>query len=287
MAGTLLDDIKAGLEFTDCATRFAAKMRPDQYQRPTAAPSAGNIAQAEKLVEALGIRPSLERRFARVDELRTIWQPVAPVERAAARGGIFGHLKAKGEPAVPAVEVPAVTMTWAKFADKVLPKAKRLQINVPYHGAFIGMVTAVNPDAPPILKWDSEADRYPVSWYCYMSGSDARQFGLSTGWADVQVVTRFPNEVVERPMPFLSEGAILIIEGAHDTRQSGNALFPEILKDELHGARATIEAYARSAQLAGRDESACGYDLRKQQATCTLRAFVDGGWSGYRIDRWD
>lgn len=285
--GPLLDDIKAGVDFDVIKRRHAEKLNPLQYQRPQAAPKAGNIAAAEALVEKLGLAPSLERRFARVDELRTIWQPVATIERAAARGGVFGHLKAKGEPAVPPVDVPSVTMTWAKFADKVLSKAKRLQINVPSHGAFIGMLTAVHPEAPPILKWDTETDRYPVSWYCYNGGSDARRWGLDVGWADVQVVTRFPNEVVARPMPFVSEGAILIIEGAHDRNLDNVCLFPEVLKDELHGIRSTIEAHSKSGQIAGSEESACGFDLRKNNATCTLRAFVDGAWSGYRIDRWD
>lgn len=49
MIGTLLDDIAAGMDFDDVSRRFAAKMHPMQYQRPQAAPTAGNIAQAEKL----------------------------------------------------------------------------------------------------------------------------------------------------------------------------------------------------------------------------------------------
>lgn len=35
-------------------------MNPLQYQRPQAAPSAGNVAQAERIVEKLGIANSLE-----------------------------------------------------------------------------------------------------------------------------------------------------------------------------------------------------------------------------------
>lgn len=53
MIGTLLDDIASGMSFDSVSRRFAEKMHPLQYQRPQAAPSAGNIAQAEKIVEKL------------------------------------------------------------------------------------------------------------------------------------------------------------------------------------------------------------------------------------------
>jgi len=73
MIGTLLDDIVSGLDFDDVSRRFASKMHPLQYQRPQAAPSAGNIAQAEKIMEQLGASGALSRRFARLEELQTIW----------------------------------------------------------------------------------------------------------------------------------------------------------------------------------------------------------------------
>ena len=52
MIGTLLEDLAAGMPFDDVSRRFAEKMHPLLYQRPQAAPSAGNIAQAEKIVAA-------------------------------------------------------------------------------------------------------------------------------------------------------------------------------------------------------------------------------------------
>lgn len=64
VTGTLLEDIAAGMAFHDVKARFNAKVHPLQYQRPQAAPSEGNLASAEKIVEKLGIARSLERRFA-------------------------------------------------------------------------------------------------------------------------------------------------------------------------------------------------------------------------------
>jgi hypothetical protein len=109
MIGTLLEDIAADLPFETIKQRFADKMHPLQYQRPQAAPTAGNIAQAEKILAQLGAAGALERRFARLDEIQTLWRPQAPKGRQAAAGGLFSHLRAKR--VTPPLVMPAVTMT--------------------------------------------------------------------------------------------------------------------------------------------------------------------------------
>lgn len=152
------------------------------------------------------------------------------------------------------------------------------------------MTTAANADAPPIIKWDREDERNPVAWYVYHNGSPAPQWRLANGsWAKVTAITPSPSMWGSRPMSFLGNGVVLVLDGAIDTQtNSGNALFPEILREELHGARATIEAYSRSAIISGREEaSACGYHVGKGAADCTLRVLAKGSWSPYRIDRWD
>jgi hypothetical protein len=53
MLGTLLEDIAEGRSFEAVRRAFDAKMAPTAYQRPTAAPTAGEIAVAEKLFAEL------------------------------------------------------------------------------------------------------------------------------------------------------------------------------------------------------------------------------------------
>ena len=48
--GTLLDDIQVDLDFDAIKNRWNEKMNPTQYQRPQAAPTAQNVARAEKIV---------------------------------------------------------------------------------------------------------------------------------------------------------------------------------------------------------------------------------------------
>jgi hypothetical protein len=287
--GPLLADIVAGLPFEEIKAKFDAMLHPLRYQRPQAAPSAGNIAAAEALVAKLGIAPSLARRFAKLEDCETLWRP-SPVKPVAQGAGVFGHLKAKSSPAVEPVELPTATMTWEKFARTVLPGAEQMEMLAPSHGNYIAMTAAANPDAPPILIWDREERRNSVAWYVYHGGSSASQWGVSGGcWVKVNGVVPSPPLWGDQPKAYLSNGLVIVLDGAVDTRTGqGNALFPETLRDDLHGARATIEAYSKSAEMLGReDASACGYHLGKGAINCTLRALVAGHWSNYRIDRWD
>lgn len=290
--GPLLEDVAAGFPFDKIKKKFDAMLHPLRYQRPQAPPASGNIAAAEALVEKLGLAPSLERRFARIDELQTIWVPGAPptAQMKGHEGGVFSHIKPKGVDSVPPVELPPVTMTWLKFSSVALPAAERVEMLIPSKGSFIAMTTAADPDAPPILKWDREEARNPFAVYVYHGGSMASQWGLRGGeWVRVTALTPQPSMWGDRPMDFLGTGVIAVLEGAVDSNlQSGNAIFPENLRDDLHGIRATVEAYSKAAEIAGRREaSACGYSISKASAAVTLRVFANGSWSAYRIDRWD
>lgn len=284
VTGSLLEDIAAGMSFEAVKARFEQKVHPLLYQRPQAAPAAQNIEAAEKVVEKLGIAKSLQRRFARLDELETAWTPAAP-KAEEKRGGVFGHLKAKGQQSH-SVDAPAATMTWAKFVKSVLPGAEAIEAYVPAHGNFIALTGPVHDDAPVILKWGN-----PFAWYVYHGGTPASQWGLSPGWTKVNALAALPPMWGEKPKPNLGEGFVLVIDGAVDTRAGqGNALFPECLIQDLHGARSSIEAYSRHAELQGRDEgSACGLDIRAGMKSIgyRLRVTIAGLKTEYMIDRWD
>lgn len=293
VVGGLLQDIKDKMPAPVIINRFNEKVSPLEYQRPKAAPTAGNIASAEKIVEALGIKRSLPRRYARLEDLETIWLP-RPAKRndsADAAAMAFAHLTPKGQPETSeSLRTQPTTITWVKFAATVLPRATALQLDVPVHGAFIAFTTAVDPDAPPIMKWDRPERRNPVAWYVYARGSAATQWRLIPGWRKVNAVSLLPTMWGDNPMPFLGEGAVFILDGAADMQNTSGGLFPQCLRGELHEVRATIEAYSQSATLADADgATACGYDLRKEQNQrgAAVRALIDNIWTNYQIDRWD
>lgn len=287
MIGTLLEDIAAGKDFGDVSRAFASKMRPLAYQRPQAAPTAGAIAAAEKVMQQLGAAGALARRFARVDEVQALWRP-APKKDEAPAGGVFGHLKPNGAEA-PNMSIPAQTMTWDKFQRTVLPSAERIEFLAPSRGSYTALVTAVNADAPPILQWDRDDARNPVSWYFWHGGSLAAQFGLSGGrFYDVAAVALKPS-MWNGWNEHQGAGVMFIIADARETRVAGAALFPEILKAEFRGIRSVLEAYSRGASIAGmREPHAAGVMLEKGQPwNAEVRVWSAGRSLDYRLDRWD
>lgn len=283
MIGTLLDDLATGMDFALVSRRFADKMHPLQYQRPQAAPAAGNIDQAEKLVATLGIEKALRRRFARLEEIHTIWRPT---EIETKHEGVFGHLKQQAPQK--RVQVPITNMTWMRFQRDVLPIALEIRFFVPRDRAnYCALVTAVDPDAPLIFQWDN-----PVSWYVYNGGSPAEQWGLRSG--DMHTVTAISMQpsMWERPREHQGTSVIFILDGAKDSYapHSSAALFPEILKSELRAVRSTIEAFSNSTHVEDLERaSACGIRLHKgQQWNAHFQVVsTDEVTYNYTLDRWE
>jgi hypothetical protein len=291
MIGSLLEDIEAGMDFDSVSRRFASKMHPLQYQRPQEAPTAGAIAAAEKLVEKLGIAASLQRRYARLEEIEAFWRPRA-IPDAPASAGIFGHLKAKGEQHPADMVIPPQTMTWEKFERTVLPTADKIEYKTKSryeHEPFCSLVTACDFDAPPILQWDNLENRNPFSWYFWQGGSTAEGYSLAPdSWHAVNAITRKPSEW-HGGNDHQGSAILFVIEGARDTRPCNMCLFPEILKADLHGVRSVIEAYSHSTQLIGVEESSAAGIAAEKGHDWNIRIRVTAGGikTEYKLDRWD
>ena len=168
MIGTLLDDIKAGFTFDRVAERFAEKMNPANYQRSQSDPTESAVAQAERVIMALGVADSLERRYATIDEIpEFVWKSRQPKVEKKASGGIFGNIKTKEKPVKQVDDsLPTVTMTWDKFSRTVLPNASKIEARIDNTNRLSALVTAVNPESENILQWSN-----PFSWY-YHGGVD-------------------------------------------------------------------------------------------------------------------
>jgi hypothetical protein len=177
MIGTLLDDIQVGIySFDELKRRFKDKMAT--YQRSQSAPTAGGIAQAEKLVTELGLETALMRRYAQLSEIPAsgqIWTPKNKknnAEPTPAKTGIFGNIVPKGRETATKEELalPMSTMTWEKFKRTMLDTGNVLSIEAKVEEAdrLMALVTASDETAENILQWDNT-----FSWY-YHGGVDAQ-----------------------------------------------------------------------------------------------------------------
>jgi hypothetical protein len=291
MIGTLLEDLAAGMALDVVARRFAEKMHPLQYQRPTAPPKDGAIAQAEKVVAQLGTAGALARRFAKLADVQALWlpKPYAPAKSE----GLFAHLRAQAETVDNAGTLPMTPITWEKFARTVLPTAVQIELLVPDSGNFCAMVTAADAAAPPMVQWDAEEQRNPVSWYTYVHGSSARAWNLTPGqWLPVRALVLAPWMQRGGHFPHLGESVMFVLPGARDTMyKQGAGLFPETLRSEYHGIRAVLEAHFKQSIVAGAQEAeVCGLVRSKGNSATQVRLRVrvaSGLTMGYVIDRWD
>ena len=286
--GTLLEDIAAGLSYDEVARRFADKMHPLQYQRPTAAPSAGQIDAAEKVIAQLKSAGALERRFASLGDLQALWTPRA---QPKVEGGVFGHLRNQDRHADKLFVSKAKPITWEKFARDVLPGAERIEYMVAGGlNPYCSLVTAANPDAPPVLQWDRPERRNPVSWYLYTYGSTPESFNMAPGgYAEVTAVVLAPHMWdVERSYDNHEQFAVLLLKGCRDLKYAGGAgLFPETLRSEYHAIRHVIEAHMRTQRIEGA-EGADGFGIRVGgRSKAIVKVLQDKVWSLYEIDRWD
>jgi len=297
MIGTLLEDLVAGLDFATVSRRFSAKMDPTQYQRSQVLPTTGNVEQAEKIIAKLGLESSLRRRFARLHEVKKIWIPAESTTKQST-GGVFSKVKTKdslpSSDSLP-VNVPETNITWAKFVSKVLPDVTSMSYRLDHHRSYslAGLVTAVDPEAQPILQWDvadSERQRNPFSWYVYANGSNPNHWSLHPGYVQITAVVPKPSSWSGK-FSHQGDGVILVLKGAYDTKINNLALFPETLRSELREIRSVIEAYSKDNKIEGADEGdANGIMINSGNSRTAHKVKVvskSGITTLYNIDRWD
>jgi hypothetical protein len=293
MLGTLLDDIAKDTPQAQTVARWNALTDPSQYMRTQTAPAAGNLRRAETIIQQMEAAGSLQRRYCvRADVTETLWSAKKTsttkcpectdgrwydVSHGATRrcldcagtgivqtqssGPVFGHIqpkqKATSQPQT--YDVPAQMMTWEKFARTLLADASSIELHVPQKAQLAALVTAVNPESPPILQWNN-----PVS--VYAAQAQTASWNLRPGdWASVDFITSMPYHWSGNAAPNQKPGVLLALQDCRDVnRTSGGGFLPEFLRSEYREIRASLDAYARQAVVAGRDiAEACGLALMK------------------------
>ncbi len=287
MLGTLLEDIHAGYSQAVITRRFLDKMHPLKYQRPTELPKKQNIERAEEIIARLGLADSLKRRFARLDEIDTIWKPV----RTERTGGIFKDVPYREQKsAADTAPVHDVVMTWEKFARTMLKDAVKIEYHVSEKRESYGaLVTASVQEAPPILQWDTMEHRNPFCWYVYHGGSLPSVWNLKpNSFTEVEAITLKPCNW-QPGFEYQGIGVCLVLKDCYDVRvPNGLALFPETLKKELHEVRSTIEAYSNRNKIEMVDgPNACGLITGNKAIDIILRVTTSYGVTDVYIDRWD
>lgn len=270
----LLSDLAKGVDVERAVRAFRRMTASENYQRPTTAPSNLAVQQAEELVASLGIQDSLKRRQAVMEDLLpyAIWvaPEVKPVEESSSQNtGVFSHLKTKTPPRpsreassdfkiLSTTQVPATNMSWRKFSEEILPITKDLWIKLTERIApFFGFMTEEIPGSNPIIIWDKDYARCPVSWYTYSTPIPNEALDLSMGNV-IHVDAIVPNlsirkELKEEDRRLIggSEVPFFVTKTVRDILYptKGARLFPEILRTDIKnnvGLRRVLEAYSNN-----------------------------------------
>jgi hypothetical protein len=314
LVGTVLDDIAAGFSFDEIQKRFLFKIKPDTHRRPLAPPTENHVEVAEKLIEKLGVAPSMRRRVATIGDIQDrayVWRKLIKptVEEPKAAGSIFGHLKTKEDKPKKELALPAATMSWNKFVTEVLPNVTDIEIYIKdQYEYFSGFMTAVDPEAPPILVYDSLTDRNTVSIYqrftqiqehsfapMRMTGVKPEVWNLEPGsYYPVLGVIKAPHMWGEAKFANMAEQLVFLIKGARDLiierGEAGLALFPQLLMEDLYSISRTIEAYSNQTKPEGDPTQAiAGLGISKGGSfnPRQLRVTSADGQRAIVIDRWE
>jgi len=293
----VLDGIKEGRDANLVLKSFNKEMDPIKYQRGEEEEvKKGQIDAAERLVEKLELATALARRAARVEELpMKFWSPKAAVEAAPVKpASIFDALRKETTDKstdLSGTVIQGGRITWAKFKDTVLPSAESIKAYIP--NAKLGIrnyITAVDPEANRLWRWESDEARCPFSSYLYQHGSDPRHYNLQLdSWVDVTAIVPMPWHMGTGGESFgLNEGACFILQGAWDTREPGTAIFAENLRTELHPVGNVIAALGAKTPLAECDlGTAAGIDIGELGGGIQVKVNNGVLVTSYIIDRWN
>lgn len=240
-------------------SRFLTMIDPKDYMRPKASPTQQTVAAAEKIVADLGIKDALRRRSLRRDELdgHTSWDKP---EEAAKRddGGVFGHIQTKDQTNKPKLpEVNGGRISLAALVDKIHDmdaEVSKIEILIGSGTSkcFGSFVTEAVAGSRPILNWDHEDRRNPVSAYTYVDAVYPSHWGLSPGWNEVFAITDRPPQWEVDEVDTFDPHFVMV--GGCDRVSSSLPLFPSTLRSELHQVRSVIEAYAKAGRLEDTDQ---------------------------------
>lgn len=271
--GPLLEDLllmeKGELTLDVVKKKFADKMHPLQYRRPTSLPTAGGLLQAQKLVAQMGLEPAFERRHALLEDIPTLWEPKG-VNQPVTSGGATVH-----------------PISFAAFRENILPKAIRMAVLKSNRMDLCAMVTAVDRDAPPLLQWDDPEARNPVSWYRYHGQSEPGSWTLSGSAFRVMAVALKPPMWGSKVYENQGVGGMFVLEGARDQRGGCPGLFPECLRSELSTVRKVIEQHNNSAKPAMPEgQLASGVGIGKNGMLNPVMVETVDGVVMYQINSW-
>ena len=186
--GTLLVDVSEGKGLDDAVKMFESKVAPENYKRSSAVVTKSMIQNAQKKIEELGIKDSLSRRYATIDDI-TINNILFADRTAKKQMDIFDELIGEApEKAKNLNKVEEVTID--NFIKDILPKADTIEMMVEnkHSNNFMSLIAPTVSDSKNILKWHNN-----FSWSYNGEVTDSMRERVKSAGGRVDGVLRFTH----------------------------------------------------------------------------------------------
>lgn len=189
--GTLLVNISEGMDLDTAVKKYEQIVAPANYKRPKAIYTKKMLEDARKTIDEMGYLPSLERRFATLDDIsinNILFSNKDAQSRISGARNIFESMEkdiAVNPKKFSKVEEVPVEV----FVKDILPTAKRIELFLENrHSAnMVSLIAPKNPDAPTMFKWNNG---FSWAYSGNITDSDIRENVKSAGGA-VDGVLRF------------------------------------------------------------------------------------------------
>jgi hypothetical protein len=159
--GTLLLDISEGMDLEQAVTNYEKITTPTNYQRPKAIYTKEMLEDAKTKIAELGYMDSLERRFAKLEDISINNVLFANRDVKASIGeSIFDELRKNVSKKVHNFDKVS-DISLEEFINNVLPHAQEISLYVDsrFKNNFVSLIAPLNENAPSMFQWDN-----PYSW---------------------------------------------------------------------------------------------------------------------------
>ena len=185
--GTLLINLSEGKDLDFAVTAFEKVMCPANYKRPTAIVTKKMVEDAEKTIDEMGLRDSLGRRYAHVDDITV--NNVLFVDRGTKKvvANVFDELK-EDSVVNPKKLSKVEEISIYDFIKNVVPKATGLELlfENQHTGNLVSLIAPKNAEAPSLFKWNNN-----FSWSYVNNVTDSIKENVKAAGGKVDGVLRF------------------------------------------------------------------------------------------------
>lgn len=186
--GTLLINLSEGKDLDFAVTAFEKVMCPANYKRPNAIVTKKMVEDAEKTIDDLGLRDSLGRRYATVNDVTV--NNVLFIDRESNKltsVNIFDELKEDGV-VNPKKLSKIEEISIDDFIKNVLPKATGIELlfENKHTGNLVSLIAPQNAEAPSLFKWNNN-----FSWSYVNNLTDSIKDNVKAAGGKVDGVLRF------------------------------------------------------------------------------------------------